>query len=336
MKFFPNTLKKVNLLIFLCISTLYFSCSDDLNDFPFYQTGEEIIISETTTDTIVNLIVGNAKVPVYLSFPKDCKNANYPAVVVLHGSDGMWKNHDSSTRIMSGQNTAWSELFNENCIVGAYVDSYSGRGATTRTGKWAEAPDNFKISSQFIRSRDANATLELLKKLRFEDGSAVIRSENVGLLGFSDGASAVASTLYDTDTTPIEWEWTQSFNGKEYTTSSGVMAPEPKPEEGFAGGVFYYGGSGGYNYWGASPCGQNSLQGNIYRTYAPLLYQIPEEGYLSENTICLVDLLKEKGDPVEFYLYEGVSHGFDYDDVPQSKLARLKTITWFKKILDME
>lgn len=132
----------------------------------------------------------------------------------MHGSDGMWTNHDSSKGIMSGQFNEWRKLFDENCIVGAFVDSYSGRGVTTRTGKWTTAPDNFKISSQFIRPRDANAALAMLKNLTFTDGSPVVRPKDIGLLGFSDGASAVAATLYNTDTTPKGWVWTQSFDGK--------------------------------------------------------------------------------------------------------------------------
>lgn len=335
MKVYPNRLKTLNLLKIVCIIILIVSCSDDDHNLPNYLESGEITISSTTTDTIVYVISNNDKVPIYLSFPKDCNIESYPAVVVMHGSDGMWKNHDPDTGTMSGQNSEWRILFDENCIVGAYVDSFSGRGVTTRTGKWATAPDNFKISSQFIRSRDANAALALLKKLKFSDGTPVVRSSNIGLLGFSDGASAVASTLYNTETTPVDWKWTQNFDGKTYDTSSGILPPEPKPTEGFAGGIFYYGGSVGYDYWGTTPCSPNAPDGNIYQNYAPMLYQIPVEGYLTENTLCLVDVLKEKGAPVELNLYDGVGHGFDFDHNAQSSQARINAINWFKEILNM-
>ena len=336
MRFCPKHFKKLNLLILLGISIFCSSCSNDSDNFASGVGDGEITISTLTSDTIVHAVVRNMKVPIYISIPQGCKNESYPAMVVLHGSDGMWTNHDPSTGTMSGQNSEWRELFDENCIVGAYVDSFSGRGVTTRTGKWATAPDNFKISSQFIRPLDANAALAILKKLKFSDGSPVVRSEDIGVLGFSDGASAVASTLFDTDATPPNWVWSQVFDGKFYDSSSGVLSPQPKPKEGFAAGVFYYGGSGGYNYWGSSPCGANALDGNIYRTYAPMLYQIPVEGYLSENSLCLIDVLKSKGDPVEFNLYEGVSHGFDFDDVPQSELARTNAMEWLKPILHIK
>lgn len=334
MKVLPKSLSKLNLIpIILCVFCT--SCSQDDSILSVLES-PKVVLEKSTMDTIVYAMVDNYKIPIYLSIPKDCNNDNYPAVVVMHGSDGMWINHDPNTGKMSGQNSEWRELFDKNCIVGAFVDSYSGRGVSTRAGKWTTAPDNFKISSQFIRPKDANAALEILKNLKFSDGTNVVRPQDIGLLGFSDGASAVASTLYNTNTTPKGWEWTQDFDGKKYDTSSGVLPPPQKPKSGFAGGIFYYGGSGGYNYWGASACGDNGLEGNIFEPYAPMLYQIPEEGYLTENTLCLIDLLKEKGAPVEVNIYEGVGHGFDFDDNNQSSVARTNALNWFKKTLHME
>lgn len=332
MKTISKSLQKTNLPLFLILAFSLLSCSKDGIEPP--ENGE-VVISSSTTDTIVHVVVGNDKVPIYLSIPKGCDKKSLPAVVVMHGSDRMWSNHDPNNGAMSGQFNEWRELFDENCIVGAFVDSYSGRGVTTRSGKWTTAPDNFKISSQFIRPRDANAALALLQKLTYSDGTPIVRPADVGLLGFSDGATAVASTLYDTDTTPGNWEWKQTFDGKEYDQSSGILAPEPKPDVGFAGGVFYYGGSVGYDYWGASPCGDNALEGNIYLPYAPLLYQIPTEGYLTENTLCLVNILKEKQMPVKLNLYEGVGHGFDFENNDKSALARSEALEWFKEILKM-
>ena len=63
-----------------------------------------------------------------------------------------------------------------------------------------------------------------------------------------------------------------------------------------------------------------------------MLYQVPSEGYLSENTLCQVALLKEKGLPVEVQVYQGVGHGFDFDKVEQSELARAVSIQWLKQL----
>lgn len=332
MKMLTQSLSKIYLLS-LIIGMSCLSCSQDDAVLSALDS-PEVVVQQSTKDTLVYAIVDNYKIPIVLSIPEGCDSGGHSAVVVMHGSDGMWIDHDPKTGKMSGQNSEWRELFNANCIIGAFVDSYSGRGVSTRSGKWTTAPDNFKISSQFIRPRDAYAALDVLRKLKLEDGTNLVNPKDVGLLGFSDGASAVASTLYNTNKTPADWQWTQTFDGKEYNSSSGVLAPAPNPETGFAGGVFYYGGSGGYNYWGASPCGGNALNGNVFEPYAPMLYQIPSDGYLTENTLCMIDVLKEKGAPVEFRIYEGVGHGFDFGDNNKRAIARTNAINWFKKIFE--
>ncbi|MEM7487365.1 MAG: hypothetical protein AAF348_19320 [Bacteroidota bacterium] len=339
MKSILKTSNSLKLLILPFLILFHSSCGDRNDDglFGLTQKQNEISIFSGTTDTIVYALVDNIKIPIYLSFPEGCDTENYPAVVVMHGSDGMWKNRDPESKAMSGQNNEWRKIFDDNCIIGAFVDSYSTRGAETRTGKWTTAPDNFKISSQFIRPRDANATLSVLRSLTFDNGKVIVRPKDIGILGFSDGATAVASTLYDSNSTPSNWEWTQRFDGKEYNTSSGVQAPPTIPTDGgFAGGVFYYGGSGGFGFWGSNACGDNGLEGNVYFPYAPMLYQLPANGYLTENSLCMVDLLKKKGDNVELKVYANVGHGFDFDDNEQSTIARKNTINWFEKILNMD
>lgn len=322
---------KLNLL--LVLSVCFISCSEDNDGLPSVTDAPEIIMAQSTLDTIIYVQIQQDKIPIYLSVPEGCGNENYPAVVVMHGSGGMWSNDDPTTGKMSSQNRDWREIFDNNCIIGAFVDSYSGRNVKERSGKWTDAPDNFRISSQFVRPRDANMALEILKNLKLDNGKPLVRPNDIALLGFSDGASALAATLYDTDSTPADWEWTQSFDGNKYDASSGVQPPQPKPESGFAGGVFYYGGSSGYGYWGPGPCNENAFVENIYRPYAPILYQIPSKGYLTENTLCMVDLLEEKGVLVKHHIYEGVGHGFDTEGKEQSEMARKNAINWLKTLL---
>ncbi len=328
----PKTSKKLNLLAFFGILIFFSSCSNDRDAFPLVTEVEEVKITTSTTDTIVNILVDNMKVPVYLSIPSDCNHEDHPAVVVMHGSYGLWYQNNPDSKIMSGQFTEWQEILAENCIVGAFVDSYTGRGVTKRTGNWRELPDNIRISAQFVRPRDANAALILLQKLKYKDGTSVVREKDVALLGFSDGATAVASTLIDTDKVPKDFEWTQSENDNTYDASDGILPPLPKPEVGFAGGVFYYGGSVGFNYWGKHPCGLQILEENVFYPYAPMLYHIPSDDNLTDNTLCLIDVLTDKGAPVQMEYYEGASHGFDFDHIPASELARDRTIAWLNEI----
>ncbi|MGX1928561.1 dienelactone hydrolase family protein [Flagellimonas sp. 2504JD4-2] len=312
------------------ICLLVLGCGNEDNNLGSRQSVGAI--PEGTTETLVYVSVDDFEVPIYLSIPAGCENAPLPAVVVMHGSGGMWSNDDPSTETMSGQFREWQALLAQNCIVGAFVDSYTGRGILTKTGKWEELPDNFRISSQFVRPRDANAALSMLQNLTFDDGSYVVEIDKIAILGFSDGASAVAATLIDTDRISDDFEWTQSQNGKEYDASDGVLSPQRKPEIGFSGGVFYYGGSVGHNYWGRHPCSSEAMEENIFFPYAPILYNIPEEDSLTDNTLCMVDLLMDKGAPIELILYSGVGHGFDYDDVSHSTTARNNTIKWLQDL----
>ncbi len=337
MKLCPKTSRTLYRILVLGITLYCSSCGPDDNSSLSVAEGDAVQISPTTTDTIVYVVVENTKVPIYLSIPKDCGNTSFPAVVLLHGSGGMWKNDDIDGGIMSSQNREWREIFDNNCIVGAYVDSYTPVGATTKSGKWDTPPETFALSTQFIRPRHAIAALTLLRNLQFSDGTKIVRSKDIAALGFSDGAGAVAATLYDSNSTPSNWDWTQKFDDIEYTISTGVKAPPKIPADGgYAGGVFYYGGSFGHGYWGGNPCGSDAIEDNIYEVYAPVLYQIPADGYLTENTLCMVDLLMDKGNPVELNLYENVGHGFDTDGLEQSSNARTSTINWLKKILHME
>lgn len=312
---------------------LHLSCgNDDENALGPGQGMGGINITENTTETIVYISVDDFEIPVFLSIPDGCENTPLPAVVVMHGSNGLWTNNDPESRTMSGQFIEWQNILKQNCIIGAFVDSYSARGVITRTGKWRELPDNFRISAQFERSKDANATLSMLQNLKYDNGNDVVKQGDIAILGFSDGATAVAATLMDTDVVPDGFKWTQSQDDKEYDSSDGVSPPQSKPQKGFAGGVFYYGGSVGYNYWGKHPCGDEAIESNVFYPYAPILYNIPENGFLTENTLCMINVLKEKGASVELNLYEDVGHGFDFDDVPQSTTARNNTIKWLKEL----
>lgn len=299
-----------------------------------------IILPFGTTDTILYVESKGVQVPVYVSIPAVLNNFNLPAMVLLHGSGGMWKDDSSSLGIMSEQNREWRELFDSNRIVGAYVDSYEPRGCIERDGVWKDAPLAFQISSQFVRPFDAYAALDLLRKLAWPNGKKIIRSEDVGLIGFSDGATALAATLYDTDATPIGHQWTQEYDGVEYTQADGIGIPAARNKTvgGFACGVFYYGGSLGNSYWGGSPC--SSPEDYFYRNYTPILYHLPTEDPLTTNTLCAYDVLELAGKPVFKYTYINTEHGFDGADegdpgYDESNLARERTIDWISPHLHM-
>lgn len=306
-----------------------FSCRDDNDAKPNGVTEfDTVVFPKLDADTIVVLNVNGDQVPVYVSLPENCYQGGCPAVVILHGSGGQWKNDDRDAGELNRQYAEWQELLNKKGMAAVFIDSYTPRGCIEREGEWKEAPKAFTISSQFVRPYDAYSALGWLRSLRTAAGSALIQSENIALMGFSDGATALSATLYDTDQTPENWEWTQKYD-REYTESDGIGIPAARPEQGgFTCGVFYYGGSVGNSYWKGNPCTNEDY---MYVNYAPILYQIPELGYLTENTLCAVEVLKSIDAPVTSYVYEEATHGFDgnnTDEVSQRDLGRQRTLDW--------
>nr|WP_299382828.1 hypothetical protein [Allomuricauda sp.] len=313
-------------LILIAILSSLNSCQkgDD-----FQEIDEEVIIHAATTDTIIQIVVEGKQVPVFLSIPK--AEGQLPAVVVKHGSGGMWKHDNPKTKKLSRQFQEWKEILTQNGFVCAVVDGYTPAGTAERTGKWKKPPYAFKISSEFVRPRYAYGTLRMLRNLKNHAGSNIVRSKDIGIIGFSHGGNTTAATLFDTDLTPQDWNWTQSYDGKEYGISNGVREPAQRPEEGgFACGVVNYGGAIAHGYWGGDPCSDNANEKIIYGNYAPVLYQLPENDYLAESTLCMFQLLKKKGFPVEMEIYNNVGHGFDDDGLPPSEEARTKTINFLK------
>jgi poly(3-hydroxybutyrate) depolymerase len=92
------------------------------------DVGDQLVLPMTTTDTILYVTVNGDQVPVYISIPTDCPQKALPAVVLLHGSGGMWQDDDRDAGVMSRQNREWRALFDANCFVGVYIDSYTPSG----------------------------------------------------------------------------------------------------------------------------------------------------------------------------------------------------------------
>ncbi|BDD11685.1 hypothetical protein FUAX_41170 (plasmid) [Fulvitalea axinellae] len=292
--------------------------------------GKIVIDIEETSQATYTVKVDGDDVKFYVSFPQGCNNAEYAGVVVLHGSGGLWKNDIPENNELAKQFKEWRELLDSNCFISIFPDSYSPRGCEEREGIWTTAPKNFDISAQFVRPADAYAALKLLKRFVTPEGDPLVKQDGIGLMGISDGASATMATMYDTDhPTPANWEWEQEFDDDEVYTDE-VKAPVARPASGgFACAVLYYGGSGHYGYFGSLSVASN----NVYYNYAPMLYHLPMDGYLTSNTLKVYNMLVGKNAPVQKYEYTGVGHGFDLPDSDQKTLARTRTIDWFNEKL---
>ncbi|WP_323755888.1 hypothetical protein [Roseivirga sp.] len=325
--------------LFICLLA---SCKDAKNTDPIDLSGK-IVIPATTQDTVLFVTsVDNFSLPVFISFPSSSSNS-LPATVVLHGSGGNWKDSDQNNDgtadtvtewELSSQNKEWKNIFDQEGIVSAFPGSYYGRGTVENEGDWKNPPLQFGISATFIRNYDAYSTLELLRKLVREDGTPIVTSDKVALLGFSHGATAVQSTLFNTNAIPNGHEWSQSYSGTTYTTE--IKAPASLPTDGgFIAGVMYYPGSFHNSYYG-NPCSGTSF----FQTYTDFIIHLPSDDSLTPNSNCMVETVGNNGGGTStVYNYENVDHGFDRKvsgaDGAASTLALQRSIDFLKTKLEI-
>lgn len=313
----PNSylIMKRILCSFIALSIMA-SCSKK-DEISTTQSTNSIIIPSSVRDTILTVTSMGVEIQIPISLPN--YGESMPAVVIMHGSGGNWDDEDTDNDgiddainfwELSSQNEDWKEFLNENGYVSAFPGSYYPRGTVENAGEWKDPPLQFKISASFVRNHDAYATLNTLRKLEWDDGTPIVDSDAIGIVGFSHGGTAVQSTVFDQSAIPSDWEWTQSYDGTVY--SSEVEAPATIPEEGgFAAAIMYYPGSFHNSYYG-NPCSGTS----IYRPYCDIMVHIAENDGLTDNTLCFVDHLETQSltVSVQSYLYEGAAHSYDSKD----------------------
>ena len=288
----------------------------------------KIVFPSGATDTLFYMTSANLSIPVIIHIPS-CGTGPFPAVVVMHGSGGLWSNDVPGTA-MASQFIWWQESFDSECVVSVFIDSYSPRGAVENEGEYKVPPKTFEISAQFERPKDAYAILELLLKIVNENGDDLINKSKVGLLGFSHGGTATESTIFDPKLLPDGWEWSQSFDGVSYDVPSPVERPEGI---GFAAAVVYYPGSYHNGYYGKL-CEET---GSYYVNSCPLQMHLAELDPLTENSLCFANSTLQNGGEVDYYVYEGANHSFDNKtsgvDGVASNQARERTMAWFRDYL---
>ncbi|MEM1181327.1 MAG: SdrD B-like domain-containing protein [Acidobacteriota bacterium] len=258
----------------------------------------------------------------------------FPAVVVLHGSAGLWTTEPdpgdpASLGDMKSQFDDWAAMLTADGYVALILDSFGPRGYTTFQGK--TPPEDADVAPVYERARDAYDALAYLRTLPNVDG------ERVALLGFSHGAGGVAGALADADA--IEADMGTSFTVFSSTapppgTFSVPRPARPEPNEsGFDCGVAYYPGASFFSYFGSG----NDANDGYYRPYAPLrmiygdldsLWTVGHPEVLEDKALLAgsIDLV--------ISLYEGSDHSFDTAGTADADDARLETRAVLADCLD--
>jgi dienelactone hydrolase len=197
-------------------------------------------------------------------------DSRHPAIVLLHGCGGLYARDGNP----SARHDDWARRFRSAGYVTLLVDSFTPRGideictATART-----------IQSRRERARDAYGALLFLQAQDF------VRADQIGLLGWSNGASTTLWTILD----PI--------------------GARPKGlRHDFKAAVAFY-----------PACRQPLDYRAGWKTRIPLLILIGENDDWTPAAPCadLAARAAERGDPVAIHIYPHAYHDFD---APNMKL----------------
>jgi dienelactone hydrolase len=304
-------------LMLMLLAGIMTSCGDW--DFPVDNGGgdsDNNNLSNSPDGQMITVTNGQYDLRARLYIPEG--DGPFPAVVIMHGCGGLWKNNDASAGEMLNQYEDWAEIFHsQEEYVALFLDSYSKRHIDEFCG--INPPNDFICSPGFVRNTDAYAALDYLRELD------VVIDNKVALMGFSHGGTATLSTMVDYDYVEKQGndQWRQRAGGVWYDEDNGVMPPAEIPEDGgFVCAVSYYPGCGMFSYYGSI---FDHTSGR-YLNYAPILLNAAELDPLYDNDLndgidgrteifrkraVLHGASVQNGNQVELVVYQNANHSFD-------------------------
>ena len=182
----------------------------------------------------------------------------YPAVIVLHGSGGMW-NSDTIANGPTVHFEKWGQLLAARGYLAVIPDGFNPRGIpggfANRRPHHDSAIDDAACSPNYERPKDVVAALTFL------DARADVDREHIGIVGFSHGAQTGLNAILDpsVDLGNYTVDYTDANNNTvDLAVPDPIRIPAALPFPKVC--VFYYPGCGHFSYHG-SP---NSLAAGRY------------------------------------------------------------------------
>jgi dienelactone hydrolase len=261
----------------------------------------------------------------------------FPAVVVLHGSAGMWTTAPDPAvpgdlGNMRDQFDRWAGLLVANGYVALVLDSFSGRAAQHPGGfQNLQPPADADVAPVYERSRDAFDALAYLRGLSYVDDG------RIAVLGFSHGAGGVVGAMVDAaaandpDVGIGSGNFEVSANGNgPYTVPDPAYPPGG---QGFRCGVGYYPGAAFFGYFGKA----TDPQDGFYRPTDPLLLIYGESdpfwtsGHPAnlQTKAGLSGSSVAGGNPLLLESHAGLAHSFDNGDTDEIRAIRGRVLELF-------
>lgn len=334
MKQFVSTRIVICFLLLMIVACSKKSTTTAPNTNPANTNGTKSEVLETIS---INNPTGSTPLKAVLFIP--ASSTSVPAVIVQHGSGGLWSSTDATNTQLASQFTIWIDSFRVNKIAALFIDSYTARGVKNFPNM--APPENIFLAAEFIRPRDAYAGLSYLRTLNR------IKSNKIALLGFSHGGTSVLSTMVDAQAVS-KTTWSLISGGVTYT--DGVLPPAQRPTEGgFVAAVSYYPGAAMFSYYGRPGTPSNGK----YIPYAPIMIHAAGKDPLyttlytnSDNntSISAYDGLMLKAQqstlsaPMTMHIYNDADHSFDgaignNEDAKANLLAKKRTLDFLKGYL---
>ncbi|MBN9478863.1 MAG: dienelactone hydrolase family protein [Bordetella sp.] len=211
----------------------------------------------------------------YLFRPTAPVEGAAPAVVLMHGRAGAYSSLADGVyeaRTLTQRHRYWAEYWASRGYYALVVDSFGPRGhpGGFAAGTYSERPAD--VNEVTIRPLDAYGALRYLRTL---DG---VDDDRIGVMGWSNGGSAVLATMADDK-------------------------PGDMRRIGFRAGIAMYPG-----------CGlQNRFRRQGYKTYAPVevFMGTADEEVSHDSCLRLTTAARGAGSAIAFHSYPGASHTFD-------------------------
>ncbi len=203
----------------------------------------------------------------------------HPAVVLMHGRTGLYSSRKDTfdAASLSARHVMWGKYWAERGYIALLVDSFGPRGHAR--GFAAGTNDGRRpanLNEITIRPLDAYGALRYLR------GRSDVSADKVFLQGWSNGGSAALSAAS--------------------ASAPGIAAPTPAT--GFRAVLALY-----------PACTRVTQHFTpAYATYTPLLLLIgsDDEEVRPENCRILYQNAKRNGSDMEFVMYEGAEHSYDW------------------------
>jgi carboxymethylenebutenolidase len=221
---------------------------------------------------------GKTRLIGYVFKPARMPAPRVPAVVMMHGRSGAYSSqadgvYDSST--LSRRHKQWGRLWSERGYIAILVDGFGPRGYPRGFPRFSYPERPPEVDEVTMRPLDAYAALAYLRT------RPDVVPDRIGLLGWSNGASATLAAL------------------------AAISAPglaEPSPETGFRAALAFY-----------PACGLKGRFEDGYRPYAPVrvFHGADDEEVSPRRCRALVRKSRALGGDIAIRIYAGATHGFD-------------------------